>query len=82
MKNKIFLNHIYGLLVMQGFEKGHSQFFEVEPALIKVYHRLLKGPHIDDLGVPGVADNAGPSSVANSTDLAIDFLEKGVVFGL
>nr|GMC74019.1 uncharacterized protein LOC109169177 [Ipomoea batatas] len=73
-KDLILPNLIYSLLVVQGFEKDASEFYEVEPKLIKADHRLLTGTHIDDLAGPN--DNVGPSSAVDTTSVTIAFLEN------
>nr|GMC60948.1 acidic leucine-rich nuclear phosphoprotein 32 family member A-like [Ipomoea batatas] len=73
-KDLILPNLIYSLLVVQGFEKDASEFYEAEPKLIKADHRLLTGTHIDDLARPN--DNAGPSSTVDTTSVTVAFLEN------
>nr|GLL19831.1 uncharacterized protein LOC109169177 [Ipomoea trifida] len=76
-KDLILPNLIYSLLVVQGFEKDASEFYEPEPKLIKADHRLLTtviGTHIDDLAGPN--DNVGPSSAVDTTSVTVAFLEN------
>nr|GMC57993.1 uncharacterized protein LOC109169177 [Ipomoea batatas] len=73
-KDLILPNLIYCLLVVQGFEKDASEFYEPEPKLIKADHRLLTGTHIDDLAGPN--DNVGPSSAVDTTSVTVAFLEN------
>nr|GMC89352.1 uncharacterized protein LOC109169177 [Ipomoea batatas] len=75
-KDLVLPNLIYGLLAMQGFQKHSSEYFEAHPVPIKFNPRLLSGSHFDDLGLSRDAVAAGPSSSANSGELAIEFLEN------
>nr|GMD66077.1 uncharacterized protein LOC109173926 [Ipomoea batatas] len=59
---------------MQGFEKCNSEFYEAEPTLIKVDHRLFTGAYVDDLVMPD--DDVGPSSAVDTIGLTIAFLEN------
>ncbi|XP_019178795.1 PREDICTED: uncharacterized protein LOC109173926 [Ipomoea nil] len=75
-KDLILPNLIYGLLMMQGFTKNLSEFYEADRPVIKIDRRLLRGSHFDDLDIPESVDRAGSSSTATATELAIEFLEK------
>nr|GMD63656.1 uncharacterized protein LOC109169177 [Ipomoea batatas] len=75
-KDLVLPNLIYGLLSMQGFQKHSSEYFKAHPVPIKFNPRLLSGSHFDDLGLSRDAVAAGPSSSANSGELAIEFLEN------
>nr|GME02925.1 uncharacterized protein LOC109169177 [Ipomoea batatas] len=75
-KDLVLPNLIYGLLAMQGFQKHSSEYFEAHPVPIKFNPRLLSGSHFDDLGLSRDAVAAGPSSSANSGELAIEFLKN------
>nr|GMD68556.1 uncharacterized protein LOC109169177 [Ipomoea batatas] len=75
-KDLVLPNLIYGLLAMQGFQKHSSEYFKAHPVPIKFNPRLLSGSHFDDLGLSRDAVAAGPSSSANSGELAIEFLEN------
>nr|GMD14555.1 uncharacterized protein LOC109169177 [Ipomoea batatas] len=75
-KDLVLSNLIYGLLAMQGFQKHSSEYFEAHPVPIKFNQRLISGSHFDDLGLSRDAVAAGPSSLANNGELAIEFLEK------
>nr|GMD60946.1 uncharacterized protein LOC109169177 [Ipomoea batatas] len=75
-KDLVLPNLIYGLHVMQGFQKHSSEYFEAHPVPIKFDQRLLSGSHFDDLGLSRDVVTARPSSSANCGALAIEFLEK------
>nr|GME08035.1 uncharacterized protein LOC109169177 [Ipomoea batatas] len=75
-KDLVLSNLIYGLLAMQGFQKHSSEYFEAHPVPIKFNQRLISSSHFDDLGLSMDAVAAGPSSLANNGELAIEFLEK------